>query len=70
MGGMITAGRIASLIEEAPVWALIGIAAPGKACGVLPDSKSRSMFIAVYFALWTPKRRRSLCLGNLWVTRV
>ena len=30
MGGMITAERIASLIEDAPAWALIGLAAPGE----------------------------------------
>jgi len=30
MGGMSTAERIASLIEAAPPWALIGLAAPGE----------------------------------------
>jgi hypothetical protein len=30
MGGMITAERIASLIQGAPAWALIGLAAPGE----------------------------------------
>lgn len=30
MGGMITAERIASLIQDAPAWALIGLAAPGE----------------------------------------
>ncbi len=30
MDGMITAERIASLIEDAPAWALVGIAAPGE----------------------------------------
>lgn len=30
MGGMITAERIALLIEDAPAWALIGLAAPGE----------------------------------------
>jgi hypothetical protein len=30
MGGIITAERIASLIENAPTWALIGLAAPGE----------------------------------------
>ncbi|RXD02504.1 hypothetical protein EQZ23_17950 [Sphingomonas sp. UV9] len=30
MGGMITAERIASLIKDAPAWALIGLAAPGE----------------------------------------
>lgn len=29
MGGVITAERIASLIDDAPAWALIGLAAPG-----------------------------------------
>jgi len=28
MGGMVTAERIASLIEDAPAWALIGLTAP------------------------------------------
>lgn len=30
MDGMITAERIASLIKDAPAWALIGLAAPGE----------------------------------------
>lgn len=30
MDGMITAARIASLIEDAPAWALIGLAATGE----------------------------------------
>lgn len=30
MVGMITAERIASLIEDAPTWALVGLAAPGE----------------------------------------
>jgi hypothetical protein len=30
MDGMITAERIASLIQDAPAWALIGLAAPGE----------------------------------------
>jgi hypothetical protein len=29
MAGVITAERIASLIDDAPAWALIGLAAPG-----------------------------------------
>ena len=29
MGGVITAERIALLIDDAPAWALIGLAAPG-----------------------------------------
>jgi hypothetical protein len=30
MDGMITAEQIASLIEDAPAWALIGLATPGE----------------------------------------
>ena len=30
MGGVITAERIASRIEDAPAWALVGLAAPGE----------------------------------------
>ena len=30
MGGMITAERIASLIKDAPDWALISLTAPGE----------------------------------------
>lgn len=30
MAGVITAERIASLIDDAPAWALIGLAAPGE----------------------------------------
>jgi hypothetical protein len=49
MDGMITAERIASLIEDAPAWALIGLARRVRAYVRLPNSNSRSMFTAVYF---------------------
>jgi hypothetical protein len=65
MGGMITAGRIASLIEDAPAWALTALPRRGKACVRLPNSKSHSMFTTVYSSRLTPKPHRSLFLGDL-----
>jgi len=42
MAGVITAERIASLIEDAPAWALIGLAAQGDSLRATAPARSRA----------------------------
>ncbi len=51
MGGMITAERIASLIDDAPAWALIGLTAPDER---LRAAAQREVAQHVYTGLFQP----------------
>lgn len=63
MGGMITAERIASLIEGAPAWALIGLAAPGES---LRAAAQLELAQHVYSGLFRPMNTEATQIPLPW----
>ena len=63
MGGIITAERIASLIEDAPAWALVGLTAPRE--GLRADARLE-LAQHVYSALFQPVNAEAAQMALPW----
>lgn len=63
MGGMITAERIASLIQDAPAWALIGLTAPEHS---LRDAAQLEVAQHVYSGLFQPMNAEAAQMPLPW----